>query len=63
MSSLEKKPDDLNELITQLNQDRALILEKLDQGDWPELRHDLASLERELSRLLNVAAEKLQSDA
>ncbi|ABX08432.1 hypothetical protein [Prochlorococcus marinus] len=63
MGSFKKKSDDLHELINHLNEDRAFILAKLDQGDWPDLRHELAALERDLSRLLSLAAERLQSDA
>ena len=59
MASLDKKSIDLQKLIALLNEDRALILEKIDQGSWPELRNELASLERELGRFLTVACEKL----
>ena len=59
MASLDKKSIDLQKLIALLNEDRALILEKIDQGSWPELRNDLASLERELGRFLTLASEKL----
>ncbi len=59
MDSLDKKSIDLQKLIALLNEDRALILEKIDQGNWPELRNDLASLERELGRFLALASEKL----
>ncbi len=59
MASLDKKSIDLQKLITLLNEDRALILEKIDQGSWPEFRNELASLERELGRFLTLASEKL----
>lgn len=59
MASIEKKSIDLQKLIALLDEDRALILEKIDQGSWPELRNDLASLERELGRFLTLASEKL----
>ena len=62
MNSPEGKNVDLNELIDSLNEDRALILEKIDQGNWPELREDLAALERELSQLLTIAADSLASE-
>ena len=61
MASLDKKSIDLQKLIALLNEDRALILEKIDQGSWPELRNDLASLERELGRFLTLASEKLSN--
>ena len=59
MASIEKKSIDLQKLIALLDEDRALILEKIDQGSWPELRNDLASLESELGRFLTLASEKL----
>ena len=59
MASLDKKSIDLQKLIALLNEDRALILEKIDQGHWPEFRNDLASLERDLGRFLTLASEKL----
>ena len=62
MASLDKKSIDLQKLIALLNEDRALILEKIDQGSWPELRNELASLERELGRFLTLASEKLADD-
>jgi hypothetical protein len=33
-------------------------LRQLDGGRWPELRLDLAALERELGQLLELAAER-----
>ncbi len=59
MTSSEKQSIELKELIALLNEDRSLILEKIDQGYWPELRHDLAALERELSQFLNLVSTKL----
>ena len=60
MAQSNKHSVDLDELIDLLNKDRALILEKIDQGCWPDLRYDLAALEREMGQLLTRAAEKLQ---
>ena len=51
---------ELSKLITQLDQDRAWLLEQLDQGNWTKLRLDLAALERELGGLLLRAAEILE---
>ena len=59
MASSDKQSIELRELIALLNKDRSLILEKIDQGYWPELRHDLAALERELSKFLSVVSTKL----
>ena len=49
---------DTRELIAQLEADRAWLLEQIDRGRWPELRLDLAALERELGQLLLRAAEQ-----
>ena len=55
-------PSDLAILIRDLDQDRAWLLEQIDRGRWPELRLDLAALERELGQLLVRAADRLESD-
>ena len=47
------------ELIEQLQRDRLWLLQQLDQGRWPELRLDLAALERELGQLLEQTQERL----
>ena len=57
MASHENKLSELNELIENLNKDRAWILEQLDKGCWPKFRPDLASLERELGQGLALASE------
>ena len=61
MTSSDKKSIDISELIALLNEDRSLILEQIDQGEWPEIREELAALERDLGYLLNIAAEKIKS--
>ncbi|WP_320674305.1 hypothetical protein [Prochlorococcus sp. MIT 1341] len=48
------------ELIDRLEQDRAWLLEQIDSGRWPELRLDLAALERELGQILVKVAQKLE---
>ena len=40
------------DLIFKLDQDRAWLLEKLDKGKWPEIRNELAALERKISKLI-----------
>lgn len=50
---------ELAELIAQLDQDRAWLLEHIDRGRWSDLRLDLAALERELGQLLAKASERL----
>ncbi|MAS28577.1 MAG: hypothetical protein CMN97_10090 [Synechococcus sp. NAT40] len=58
------QPDqsDLVSLIRDLDQDRAWLLEQIDRGRWPELRLDLAALERELGQLLIRAGERMEGD-
>ncbi len=60
MASTENDSRTIQEVIAQLEADRAWILEQIDRGKWPELRLDLAALERELSQLLTRALEKLE---
>ena len=47
------------ELLEQLSADRLWLLQQIDGGRWPELRLDLAALERELGQVLEQAQEKL----
>ena len=39
-------------IIEQLDQDREWLLKNIDSGKWPNLRTELASLEREISKLI-----------
>ena len=39
-------------LISKLEKDRAWLLENLDKGKWPEIRNNLASLERKINKLI-----------
>lgn len=48
------------ELLAQLQADRAWLLQQIDGGRWPDLRLDLAALERELGQLLEQAQRKLE---
>ena len=47
------------ELVEQLRADRLWLLQQIDAGQWPELRLDLAALERELGQLLDQASQTL----
>ena len=49
------------ELLEQLRSDRLWLLQQIDAGRWPDLRLDLAALERELGQLLEQAQERLGS--
>ena len=58
MNTTSAQPVETRELIAQLEADRAWLLEQIDRGRWPELRLDLAALERELGQLLLRASEQ-----
>ena len=40
------------DLILKLDQDSTWLLKNLDKGKWPEIRSELAELERRLSKLI-----------
>ena len=61
--SRDGQSTDLATLIRDLDQDRAWLLEQIDRGRWPDLRLDLAALEREMGQLLARAAERVERDA
>ena len=50
---------ELSELIARLDTDRSWLLEQIDRGNWPELRMDLAALERELGQLLTKIGDQI----
>ncbi len=58
----EPQSADLQQLLQQLDQDRTWLLQQIDCGRWPDLRLDLAALERELGQLLTRASD-LQEDS
>jgi hypothetical protein len=58
-SMSETRPTPTDRLVQELQDDRRWLLRQLDAGHWPELRLDLASLERELGHLLERAHERL----
>lgn len=58
-SMSETPPTPADRLVQELQDDRRWLLRQLDAGHWPELRLDLASLERELGHLLERAQERL----
>ena len=53
----ESSSDELQPLLQQLDEDRAWLLEQIDRGRWPDLRLDLAALERELGQMLSRASD------
>ena len=50
-------PDDLKVVLHQLDADRAWLLQQIDGGRWPDLRLDLAALERELGQMISRVVE------
>ena len=49
--------DDLKVVLQQLDADRAWLLQQIDGGRWPDLRLDLAALERELGQMISRVVE------
>ena len=49
--------ENLRALVQQLEADRAWLLQQIDEGRWPDLRLDLAALERELGQMLTRVGE------
>ena len=47
----DSNPIDPN-LISRIDDNRQWLLKNIDSGKWPELRSELAELEREISRLI-----------
>ena len=48
----DPKNTNQGDLILKLDQDRAWLLENVDKGKWPEIRRELAALERKISKLI-----------
>lgn len=51
---------ELEDLLQQLDTDRAWLLQQIDSGRWVDLRLDLAALERELGQMIARAGELLE---
>ena len=51
-SMQDQNTEKQGDLILKLDQDRAWLLENLDKGKWPEIRSELAVLERKISKLI-----------
>ena len=43
---------ELEKFISKLDNERSWLLKNIDNGKWPEFRKELASLEREISKLI-----------
>ncbi len=53
----EENFKNLENLLSKLDSDRSWILRNIDKGKWSELRTDLATLEREISKFILRAKE------
>ena len=53
----EENLNNLENLVSKLDSDRSWILKNIDNGKWSELRIELATLERELSKFILRARE------
>ena len=53
----EENFKNIENLLSKLDSDRSWILKNIDNGKWSELRIELATLEREISRLIIRARE------
>ena len=60
MALPNNQTNDLTKLVAQLDKDRAWILEQLDKGRWPDLRIELASLERDLGQFLTLVSDRME---
>ena len=48
----EENFKNIENLLSMLDSDRSWILKNIDKGKWSELRIELATLEREISKLI-----------
>ena len=48
----ESNTTNQEDLIFKLDQDRTWLLKNLDKGKWPEIRSELAELERKISKFI-----------
>ena len=53
----EENFKNIENLLSKLDSDRSWILKNIDNGKWPELRTNLATLEREISKFILRAKE------
>ena len=53
----EENFKNIENLLSKLDSDRSWILKNIDKGKWSDLRIELATLEREISKLILRAKE------
>ena len=63
LTSIMQDPNTGNQgdLIFKLDQERAWLLENLDKGKWPEIRRELAALERKISKFI-ISVQEINVD-
>ena len=49
---MQGSENDLEKFVLKLDNERSWLLKNIDNGKWPEIRKELASLEREISKLI-----------
>ena len=49
---MQRPENDLEKFVSKLDKERSWLLKNIDNGKWPEIRKELASLEREISKLI-----------
>ena len=49
---MQESEKELEKFISKLDDERSWLLKNIDNGKWPEFRRELASLEREISKLI-----------
>ena len=49
---MQRSEKDLEKFVSKLDKERSWLLKNIDNGKWPEIRKELASLEREISKLI-----------
>ena len=49
---MQESEKDLKKFVSKLDNERSWLLKSIDNGKWPEIRKELASLEREISKLI-----------
>ena len=57
----DSNPTNQEDLILKLDKDRAWLLENIDKGKWPEIRTELAALERRINKLI-IRVQELNPD-
>ena len=49
---MQRSEQDLKKFVSKLDNERSWLLKNIDNGKWSHIRKELASLEREISKLI-----------